>query len=333
MIKNYLQMEVELLLNRVKQVNDKTCVTSTLFVGEKGAGKTHLTETIGRLFCGPNWKPNYLFYQCHEGTTPAHFLYDIDVQGVVDAVGGNVNAMYLEQYVALAVKAQMDGELEKEKNAVQKIQEYTGKTPSTLSKGILVQAIEKSITGKVILVVDEFDKTPRAIDAFFLDFLQNFRINDPIHGNIQGNKANAIVVFTSNDERLFSDPLYRRVVTVHVEYPDEQELFKRLKTNVKTQFSDTLLLEIIKFVNKVREIKDLFYTPVLSEIMTLVVDLEQLTSRTEDELAYFITRTLSPEQEDRKKIMANDSLKKFIKKFIELKPKEIKPINIPIFIK
>ena len=309
---NLLQMEVELLLNRVKHVNERTCVTATLLTGEKGAGKTFLTEIIAKLFCGANWKKNYLFYQCHEGTTPAHFLYDIDVQGVVSAVAGNVNDMFLEQWVSKMVDGELNNNLDLVKIAAKKIQEYSNHSPSTLSKGVLVQACEKSLTEKVILVIDEFDKTPRAIDAFFLDFLQNLRVNDPIFGNIQGDKNNIIIVFTSNDERLFSDPLYRRVVTIHVEYPDERELLKRVKTNLNTSFKEDFLLSTIQFVNSIRNM-DLTYKPVLSEIMTLLIDLESLLKRNEAELSYFVARTLSPDLDDRQTILGSNELKEYVK--------------------
>lgn len=310
---NLLKMEVELLLNRIKHVNEKTCINATLLSGEKGAGKTFLTEIVAKLFCGEQWKNSYLFYQCHEATTPAHFLYDIDVQGVVSAVAGNVNNMFLQQWVAEYVKAEVNLKDEIYLNhAAKKIQEYSNFSPSTLSKGILVKACEKSLTEKIVLVVDEFDKTPRAIDAFFLDFLQNFRINDPIFGNIEGKKENIIVIFTSNDERLFSDPFYRRVVTINVEYPDEKELFRRLKQNIKTSFKDDFIISTIKFVNSVRQF-DLFYKPVLSEIMTLLIDLEQLLKRDETELKYFISRTLTPDVNDRDKIIASSQIKDYIK--------------------
>lgn len=310
---NLLKMEVELLLNRIKHVNKKTCINATLLSGEKGAGKTFLTEVVAKLFCGETWQKSYLFYQCHEATTPAHFLYDIDVQGVVSAVAGNVNNMFLQQWVQQYVLAIVNGaDPEKIKQVKNYIDEYSKSSPSTLSKGILVKACEKSLTEKVVLVVDEFDKTPRAIDAFFLDFLQNFRINDPIFGNIEGKKENIIVIFTSNDERLFSDPFYRRVVTINVEYPDEKEIFRRLKQNIKTSFKDDFIISTIKFVNSIRQF-DLFYKPVLSEIMTLLIDLEQLLKRDETELKYFISRTLTPDLNDRDKIIASSQIKDYIK--------------------
>ena len=310
---NLLQMEVELLLNRLKHVNERTCVNATLLMGEKGAGKTFLTEIVAKLFCGTNWKKNYLFYQCHEGTTPAHFLYDIDVQGVVSAITGSTSDLFLQEWVKEHVRAEI--ELKDQIHldyAAKKIQEYSNNSPSTLSKGVLVQACEKSLTEKVVLVIDEFDKTPRAIDAFFLDFLQNFRVNDPIFGNIQGDKNNIIIIFTSNDERLFSDPLYRRVVTIHVEYPDEKELLKRVKSNLNTSFKDDFLLLTIQFVNSIRNM-ELTYKPVLSEIMTLLIDLESLLKRNEEELSYFVARTLSPDLEDRNIILESKQIKEYVK--------------------
>lgn len=306
-----LKMEVELLLNRVKHVGANTCVTSTLLEGEKGAGKTFLSTTIAKLFCGNDWESNYLFYQCNEGTSPAHFLYDIDVQGVVESVAGNENKIFLKKWIEAAVDAELRGNFANLTLAKEKITYYSQNSPSTLSKGILIQACEKSKYGKVVLVIDELDKTSRSVDAFLLDFLQNFRVKDPIYGEMQGNKENIIVIFTSNGERLFSEPLYRRFVTIHVEYPSQQELLKRVKSNIKTKFSDDFILEVIKMVEVVRSL-DLFYKPTISEIMTLLIDLESLKNRNKDELLYFVTRTMSPDIADREIISKHQSVKSFI---------------------
>lgn len=306
-----LKLEVELLLNRVKHVGANTCVTATLLEGEKGAGKTFLSTTIAKLFCGQKWEPNYLFYQCNEGTSPAHFLYDIDVQGVVESVAGNENKIFLEKWIEVAVQAELNNDGNKYILAHEKIAHFSKLSPSTLSEGILIQACEKSQTGKTVLVIDELDKTSRSVDAFLLDFLQNFRVKDPIYGEIQGNKENIIVIFTSNGERLFSEPLYRRFVTIHVEYPSPEELLKRVKSNLKTTFDDNFIIEVIKLVDAIRSL-DLFYKPTISEIMTLLIDLESLKNRNKEELLYFVARTMSPDIEDRKTISNHQSVKSFI---------------------
>lgn len=319
-LNNILKIEVELLLERVKNVGQNTCVTATLLEGEKGAGKTYLTTTIAKMFCGVDWEKKYLFYQCNEGTTPAHFLYDIDVQGVVQSVSGDVNKIYLEKWIEQLVRFEMkENENETSSNITTvakikgKIKNYSANSPSTLSKGILVQACEMSQNQKVVLVIDELDKTPRSVDAFLLDFLQNFRVLDPIYGKVEGNKENCIVIFTSNAERFFSEPLYRRFVTVNIPYPDEKELVYRIKNNIVVPFDDHFLLETVKYVNHIRTLPNLFYKPTISEIMTLLLDLQHLVKRADEDKNYFVTRTLSPNMNDRLLIENDEKTKQFVK--------------------
>jgi MoxR-like ATPases len=82
--------------------------------------------------------------------------------------------------------------------------------------GALPEALKKSQKGKVVLVLDEFDKTRPTADAMLLDFLQNFRVSTRIDNEsvIQGNPENLWVFLTSNDEREFSEPLLRRVSVI-----------------------------------------------------------------------------------------------------------------------
>ena len=83
---------------------------------------------------------------------------------------------------------------------------------------VLPQALVKSKRHKVVLVLDEFDKTRPSTDALLLDFLQNTRVSARFESEeeITGNPQNLIVFLTSNDMREFSEPLLRRVISLHL---------------------------------------------------------------------------------------------------------------------
>jgi hypothetical protein len=83
---------------------------------------------------------------------------------------------------------------------------------------VLPQALVKSKRHKVVLVLDEFDKTRPSTDALLLDFLQNARISARFEGEeeIVGNPRNLVVFLTSNDMREFSEPLLRRVISINL---------------------------------------------------------------------------------------------------------------------
>ncbi len=87
-----------------------------------------------------------------------------------------------------------------------------------ISEGVLTKAVRLSHDRKVVLVLDEWDKTHPSADAFMLDFLQHGRIH--FRGHIEvANKSNLYVFLTMNYERELSEPLLRRLPLIEVGYP------------------------------------------------------------------------------------------------------------------
>lgn len=83
-----------------------------------------------------------------------------------------------------------------------------------LYDGVLMKAV-KATNGcardkKVVLVLDEWDKTRPSADAFLLDFLQNGRISFA-GTNYHADLSRLIVFLTLNVEREISEPLLRRL--------------------------------------------------------------------------------------------------------------------------
>ena len=78
-----------------------------------------------------------------------------------------------------------------------------------VSPGAVYEAAEASHKKKVILVLDEWDKTRPTADAFLLDFFQYGRISIP-GKQTTAKFENMMVFFTANDERQFHEAFYRR---------------------------------------------------------------------------------------------------------------------------
>jgi len=97
--------------------------------------------------------------------------------------------------------------------------------------GALPEALISSKSKRTVLVLDEFDKTRPQCDALLLDYLQNYRVSARIRGEkvITGNPENLWIFITSNDERDFSEPLLRRVVSVKLDYLPSSIVQKILK--------------------------------------------------------------------------------------------------------
>ncbi len=106
--------------------------------------------------------------------------------------------------------------------------------------GILTKALKMSQEQKVLVLLDEWDKTPSSMDASLLMFLQNGRIEYEAE-TIVGNKENMIVILTSNFGRELTEPLMRRVAKI--EFPLMSAEFVEEKLNEKLQNK-----EVIKFL-------------------------------------------------------------------------------------
>jgi len=92
-----------------------------------------------------------------------------------------------------------------------------------LQEGVLTQAVMLSHKKKVLLLVDELDKSHPSVDAFFLDFLQNARIR--FKGELlQAKRENLYTFFTLNDEREISEPLLRRLPVLELSHLPPQKV-------------------------------------------------------------------------------------------------------------
>lgn len=191
------------------------------------------------------WQASYLFYQCHIGTGKEDLLYDLDIRGVVEKLSGGSATHYIQP-------------------------------------GLLLRAAEASTTEKVVLVLDEIDKSHPSLDAFLLDFLQNGRISDPFLGTKVSNTKNLIVLLTSNQERELSEPLLRRLRRVRFDYPSPEEEMKIISSMVGSNIIPTEKIKfIIAVANWLRRNDGVVKKPTTPELARLVIDLAR--AETQDE--------------------------------------------------
>lgn len=97
--------------------------------------------------------------------------------------------------------------------------------------GKLVDAIKKVNEGKkVVLFIDEYDKAREETDAFFLQLLQDGKINATQHGDIgisSNLKNNLQVIFCKNDMREeLSGPLSRRIRILRLDYMTPERFYQ-----------------------------------------------------------------------------------------------------------
>ena len=103
-------------------------------------------------------------------------------------------------------------------------------TPKGLQsyEGVLIKALKLSHAHKVVVVLDEFDKTRPTADAFLLDYIQNCRIFTPQTGEIRGNPNNIVLILTSNNFREISEPLLRRCAVITFSNLTPEQIYRVL---------------------------------------------------------------------------------------------------------
>ena len=94
---------------------------------------------------------------------------------------------------------------------------------SSIKAGILLQALQQSQNGPVVLVIDELDKARPEVDSFLLDFLENGRLTTGTDTYERG-KFPIYTFITSNGKREIDGALINRSKRVEVPRP-EKELF------------------------------------------------------------------------------------------------------------
>jgi len=121
------------------------------------------------------------------------------------------------------------------------------KSGVAVSYGPLAIALAKSRSGRVVLILDEFDKTRPQADSFLLDYIQNGRVSlylDERETVIHGVPDNLIVFITSNDDRSFSEPLMRRVISIYLDHIPPSTVLSILKSKLGDEHLAQLLTQV-----------------------------------------------------------------------------------------
>jgi MoxR-like ATPase len=120
---------------------------------------------------------------------------------------------------------------------------------------------------RVVLLIDEIDKSDAEFEAFLLEVLSDFQITVPEIGTLKA-KHIPLVVLTSNNSREMSDALKRRCLHLYLDFPDaerEMEIIKLKVPGVGNQLAE----EVVRLLHRVRKL-DLKKTPSISETLDWV---------------------------------------------------------------
>jgi MoxR-like ATPase len=244
------------LLGRGKYVSDRSLATAIylaltlnrpLFLeGEAGVGKTEiakvLAETLGRRL---------IRLQCYEGLDLASAVYEWN---------------YPRQMIEIRLA---ESGTESKDTLEEEIF-----TDRFLIKRPLLQALEPSVDGPPVLLIDELDRTDEPFEAFLLEVLSDYQITIPEIGSIKAAHP-PIVIITSNRTREIHDALKRRCFYYWIDYPSAEREIEILKLKAP-EAASALSREVVSFVQKLRKTQDLFKLPGVAETIDWAHALTQL---------------------------------------------------------
>ena len=160
-----------------------------LLEGPPGAGKTQIAKVLSEALAMP-----LIRLQCYEGVDESKALY-----------------RWNEPLQRIAIEFVHHGQ--QETWAELKRQLYG---PDFLIAGPILRALQSET--RVVLLIDEVDKTGPAFEAFLLEVLSDFQVSIPQLGTVKAIKR-PVVVLTSNRQRKLTDALRGRCFLVWMDYP------------------------------------------------------------------------------------------------------------------
>ncbi len=129
-----------------------------------------------------------------------------------------------------------------------------GDADKSIAEGILTRAINLANAGKkVVLTIDELDKAREVLDSYFLDFLQNGKIetsNNEILSLTEDGRKNLYVILAKNNERNLLDALLRRCSVIKLPPMPPVLAYKTLLKKFENIEHDP---KFLKFISKVYE--------------------------------------------------------------------------------
>ena len=129
-----------------------------------------------------------------------------------------------------------------------------GDADKSIAEGILTKSINLANAGKkVVLTIDELDKAREVLDSYFLDFLQDGKIetsDNEILSLTDDGRRNLYVILAKNNERNLSDALLRRCSVIKLPPMPPVLAYKTLLKIFENTEHDP---KFLKFICKVYE--------------------------------------------------------------------------------
>ena len=215
--------------------------------GEAGVGKTEIAKVLAEQLNRP-----LIRLQCYEGLDVSSAVYEWDY-------ARQMIEIRLAEATETADKDRLGSDIFSEK---------------FLIKRPLLRALEATVSGAPVLLIDELDRTDEPFEAYLLEVLSDFQVTIPEFGTIKAAEP-PIVIITSNRTREIHDALKRRCLYHWVDYPDaerEKEIIALKLPGANARLSE----QIVLFVQELRKDPNLFKQPGIAESLDWTAALTEL---------------------------------------------------------
>jgi MoxR-like ATPase len=271
-----------------------------LVEGPAGVGKTELGKVLAESL-----GMELIRLQCYEGLDEGKALYEWE---------------YAKQLLYTQILKDKIGEILEGAKTLQEAVDHVANQDGVFfsDRFLLPRPLLRALLSekRVVLLIDEIDKSDAEFEAFLLEILSDFQITVPEIGTLKA-KHIPLVVLTSNNSREMSDALKRRCLHLYLDFPDaerEKQIITLKVPNVGNKLAD----EVVRLLHRLRKL-DLKKTPSISETLDWVRALTLLNIKELDnELVEQTMSTLMKYEADIRK--ANQELKAFLAEKQALQP-------------
>ncbi|MFQ5858805.1 MAG: AAA family ATPase [Anaerolineae bacterium] len=205
-----------------------------LVEGPAGVGKTELSKALAEAL-----DTDLIRLQCYEGLDEAKALYEWE---------------YAKQMLYVQVLRDRFSQMLSDTATLGEAFDRVAQEEDLFfsERFLLPRPLLRAITSdrRMVLLIDEVDKTDPEFEAFLLEVLSDFQVSIPELGTIAA-RTHPLVVLTSNQTRDLSDALRRRCLHLFIDFPTLDQELDVVRVRVP-EVAENLAEQVVAFIHEAR---------------------------------------------------------------------------------